>query len=207
MRNRSPRAFRLLCAAFLLLITAGSWPAVAQGPTGVIEGVVRDEQGGVLPGVAMTLRNAGHWRHAHAGDGTRRPLQLPGALARQLRRARRAGGFATTEAQVAGHHHRHGAAPGLHDAGSGGRRDDDGRRRIAGRRHDEGRSVGHRDQGADRNTADQFAPVSLPGAPGPRHDGRRHEVVFRHGQCRRVDDLQRDRQRRRRHDQQLGGRR
>ena len=57
MRNRSPRAFRLLCAAFLLLITAGSWPALAQGPTGVIEGVVRDEQGGVLPGVAMTLRN------------------------------------------------------------------------------------------------------------------------------------------------------
>ena len=59
MRNRSPRALRLLCAAFLLLITAGSWPALAQGPTGVIEGVVRDEQGGVLPGVAMTLRHEG----------------------------------------------------------------------------------------------------------------------------------------------------
>jgi hypothetical protein len=58
MRDRTTLGFRLLCAAFLLLMTAGSKPAFAQGPTGVIEGVVHDEQGGVLPGVAMTLRNA-----------------------------------------------------------------------------------------------------------------------------------------------------
>jgi outer membrane receptor protein involved in Fe transport len=31
--------------------------ALAQGPTGRIEGTVRDEQGGALPGVTMTLRN------------------------------------------------------------------------------------------------------------------------------------------------------
>jgi outer membrane receptor protein involved in Fe transport len=31
--------------------------ALAQGPTGRIDGVVRDEQGGALPGVTMTLRN------------------------------------------------------------------------------------------------------------------------------------------------------
>lgn len=29
----------------------------AQGPTGRVEGIVRDEQGGVLPGVSLTLRN------------------------------------------------------------------------------------------------------------------------------------------------------
>ncbi len=57
MPDRTTLVFRLLYAALVLLIIAGSRPAFAQGPTGVIEGVVRDEQGGVLPGVAMTLRN------------------------------------------------------------------------------------------------------------------------------------------------------
>ncbi len=207
MRNRSPRAFRLLCAAFLLLITAGSWPAVAQGPTGVIEGVVRDEQGGVLPGVAMTLRNqdTGVTRtQVTEPDGRYSfPALSPGTYVVRAELA----GFGTTEAQSL-----------VITIGLALRQDvtmrvqavaetHDGRRRIAGGGHDESRSVGHRDQGADRNAADQLAPVSLPGAPGPRHHGRRHEVVFCHGQCGRVDDLQRDRQRRRRHDQQLGGRR
>ena len=57
MPDRTTLVFRLFYAALVLLIIAGSRPAFAQGPTGVIEGVVRDEQGGVLPGVAMTLRN------------------------------------------------------------------------------------------------------------------------------------------------------
>ena len=99
MRNRSPRAFRLLCAAFLLLITAGSWPAVAQGPTGVIEGVVRDEQGGVLPGVAMTLRNkeTGVTRtQVTEPDGRYSfPALSPGTYVVRAELA----GFGTTEAQ------------------------------------------------------------------------------------------------------------
>jgi hypothetical protein len=45
--------FGLLTAIFVALAT----PVVAQGPTGLIEGAIRDEQGGVLHGVSMTLRN------------------------------------------------------------------------------------------------------------------------------------------------------
>jgi hypothetical protein len=41
-------------------LTVTGWgPVAAQGPTGVIEGIARDEQGGVIPGVLMTLRNDG----------------------------------------------------------------------------------------------------------------------------------------------------
>lgn len=46
---------RLLAAA--AVAAAMTMPASAQGPTGRIEGYVRDAQGGVLPGVTMTLRN------------------------------------------------------------------------------------------------------------------------------------------------------
>jgi hypothetical protein len=41
----------------LAIIAAAAASAEAQGPTGRIEGVVRDAQGAVLPGVTMTLRN------------------------------------------------------------------------------------------------------------------------------------------------------
>ncbi len=40
-----------------LLIAASAAPAAAQGGTGTIEGVAKDSQGGVLPGVTVTLRN------------------------------------------------------------------------------------------------------------------------------------------------------
>ena len=40
-----------------IVISAIAASAAAQGPTGRIEGTVRDAQGGVLPGVTMTLRN------------------------------------------------------------------------------------------------------------------------------------------------------
>ncbi|MFB3853741.1 MAG: carboxypeptidase regulatory-like domain-containing protein [Vicinamibacterales bacterium] len=46
-----------LLAALLPAFVAMPLAAPAQGPTGFIEGVVRDEQGGVLPGVTLTLRN------------------------------------------------------------------------------------------------------------------------------------------------------
>jgi hypothetical protein len=58
MRTAKRVCTRLACAALLLMV-AGWGPAAAQGPTGVIEGVARDEQGGVIPGVLMTLRNEG----------------------------------------------------------------------------------------------------------------------------------------------------
>ena len=38
-----------------LLIAACAAPAAAQGGTGMIEGVAKDSQGGVLPGVTVTL--------------------------------------------------------------------------------------------------------------------------------------------------------
>lgn len=41
----------------LVLLGAAGRPVFAQGGTGLIEGVVRDSEGGVLPGVTMTLRN------------------------------------------------------------------------------------------------------------------------------------------------------
>ena len=46
---------RLIAAASIAVALV--CPAAAQGPTGRIEGFVRDPQGAVLPGVSMTLRN------------------------------------------------------------------------------------------------------------------------------------------------------
>jgi hypothetical protein len=48
-----------IAAALGMLVLSGAAgrPVFAQGGTGLIEGVVRDSEGGVLPGVTMTLRN------------------------------------------------------------------------------------------------------------------------------------------------------
>jgi outer membrane receptor protein involved in Fe transport len=52
------RAHKLGLLIFLFLIAIGlSHPAAGQGGTGVITGTVTDAQGGVLPGVTVTLRN------------------------------------------------------------------------------------------------------------------------------------------------------
>jgi hypothetical protein len=51
------RCFVAAPAVVLLLVAGLPSPAFSQGPTGLIEGIVRDEQGGVLPGVTTTLRN------------------------------------------------------------------------------------------------------------------------------------------------------
>ncbi len=58
IRQRSPRSsvLRLLLAACFLVVLSGL-DLLAQSGTGLITGVVRDEQGGVLPGVTVTLRN------------------------------------------------------------------------------------------------------------------------------------------------------
>ena len=42
-------------SALLLLLAAFVAPAAAQSLTGVVTGTVKDEQGGALPGVAVTL--------------------------------------------------------------------------------------------------------------------------------------------------------
>jgi Carboxypeptidase regulatory-like domain/TonB dependent receptor-like, beta-barrel len=49
------RLQRLAAAALLLLLAAA--PGFAQGTTGAVEGKIQDEQGGALPGVAVTVKN------------------------------------------------------------------------------------------------------------------------------------------------------
>ncbi len=44
-----------MCLA-VLMTTAGAW---AQAPVGTISGVVRDQSDAVVPGVSITIRNAG----------------------------------------------------------------------------------------------------------------------------------------------------
>jgi hypothetical protein len=81
----------------LVVLVAAPPPAAAQGGSGQISGTVRDEQGGALPGVTMTLRNqaSGVQRTTVSeGNGTYRFAGLsPGrySITAEL------SGFATTE--------------------------------------------------------------------------------------------------------------
>ena len=116
-------------------------PAFAQGPTGRIEGVVRDEQGGALPGVTMTLRNqeTGVSRTLVTEETAGLfPALAPG---RYTLRAELSG-FASEEAKdigiTIGLEPRHDLAMKVQEP-PGNR---DGTRRVAGRRHDQGRGVG-----------------------------------------------------------------
>lgn len=54
---RSRLAFLLGRSAVLLLLAVMAGPAFAQSTTGTILGTVRDEQGGVVPGATVTVRN------------------------------------------------------------------------------------------------------------------------------------------------------
>jgi carboxypeptidase family protein len=57
MVRRSSRVWRIWRVAFALaVLTSVAWPARAQ-VVGQIQGTVTDAQGGVLPGVSLTLRN------------------------------------------------------------------------------------------------------------------------------------------------------
>src|SRR2546423_1433222 len=49
---------RLFAAAFLAMFAIAALPAAAQNTSGVIDGTITDTQGGVLPGVAITVTNA-----------------------------------------------------------------------------------------------------------------------------------------------------
>jgi hypothetical protein len=42
----------------VLLALVGAWPAAAQNTSGAISGTITDSQGGVLPGVTLTVTNA-----------------------------------------------------------------------------------------------------------------------------------------------------
>jgi outer membrane receptor protein involved in Fe transport len=59
MESRVTEPWRRLSLSLVLLamLTALATDAEAQGGTGVISGTIRDAQGGVLPGVTVTLRN------------------------------------------------------------------------------------------------------------------------------------------------------
>ena len=199
------RLARLGCLVSLCALWSA--PLVAQGSAGEIEGTIRDEQSGVLPGVSLTLRNqvTGVSRTMTTEDDGRFVFAAL-APGRYTLRAELSG-FGVQEVadivitiglELASGHHAQGA-------GAGRERDDS--RRVADRRHDEGRDLRHGHAAADRDAAAQLAAVSVAGAARARHDRRRDAVVLRHGQRRRLDDLQRHRQRRRRHDQQLGRRR
>lgn len=91
------RGSALVTAVWLLLFVAPPTAALAQGGTGLISGLVRDEHGGVLPGVTVTLRNqaTGVQRTTIAdADGTYRfPALGPGrySITAELQ------GFAPTE--------------------------------------------------------------------------------------------------------------
>jgi len=50
-------AFRRLAWLFLCVCLASTAPAIAQSTTGTIQGTVRDNQGGIIPGATVTLRN------------------------------------------------------------------------------------------------------------------------------------------------------
>jgi hypothetical protein len=75
LRLLSDRWICRLTVLSLVCLLASTDPLAAQGTSGVIAGTIRDAQGGVLPGVSLTLRNAeiGVTRTAVSeGDGTYR---------------------------------------------------------------------------------------------------------------------------------------
>src|SRR5262245_45651310 len=83
-----------LAFSIVLLAARGSW---AQGGAGLIAGIVRDQQGGVLPGVTVSLRNqeTGVTRTTTSeADGSFRfPALAPGVYTARAELA----GFATAE--------------------------------------------------------------------------------------------------------------
>src|SRR5690348_1892943 len=86
----------LVSACVLLILVSAVQPVLAQG-TGQVDGIVRDEQGGVLPGTTVSLRNedSGVTRTVVTGADGRYafPALAPG---RYLLRAELSG-FATQE--------------------------------------------------------------------------------------------------------------
>ena len=94
MLRISHKSLRVVLLMVATIALAGS--ALAQGPNGRIEGIVRDEQGAVLPGVMITLRNAatGVARTVtNEADGRYAfPALAPGVYALQSQLS----GFATT---------------------------------------------------------------------------------------------------------------
>src|ERR1700687_2160906 len=59
VRRSRLRAIHLLMPSLMLVWTLmAAVPVAAQGTGGVITGTIKDVQGGVLPGVSLTIRNA-----------------------------------------------------------------------------------------------------------------------------------------------------
>ena len=88
MRSLTTLALAVLCAT-------GAW-AQSQATTGVIEGTVTDETGGVLPGATVTLRNTATNFEQVVTTGADGRFRAPSAAARTLPDHGRAStGFAT----------------------------------------------------------------------------------------------------------------
>src|SRR5690349_7802002 len=72
---------RLKIFATVLAMTLIAWPVMAQEQRGSIEGVVKDAQGGVLPGVTVEARSGGSGVLTATANETgnfRFPSVLPG---------------------------------------------------------------------------------------------------------------------------------
>ena len=74
----------------VFLLVAAALPVAAQSLTGTVEGVVKDEQGGVLPGVTVTLTGK---RGSQAWPPTPTGATASSGRPRHLHRDRRASGF------------------------------------------------------------------------------------------------------------------
>ena len=67
----------LLAIAALFVVACRPAPLFAQGLTGTIDGTVKDETGGVLPGVTVTLASPALIGGARTTSPERRPFRFP----------------------------------------------------------------------------------------------------------------------------------
>jgi hypothetical protein len=88
---------RVALAVAVVLITAAA--AAAQGGTGVISGIIRDAQGAVLPGVALTLRNQASGVSRTTVSETDGSYRFPALNPGRFTVAAELSGFATIEAR------------------------------------------------------------------------------------------------------------
>ena len=79
MRPRPPFCPSCVSAPFLLLALLVATPALAQLTTGTIQGVVKDESAGALPGATVTIKNldAGVTRTSRRDSRAGRPAPSP----------------------------------------------------------------------------------------------------------------------------------
>src|SRR6266496_4309569 len=84
----------------LILMLSSSWPALAQTALGTLRGVVLDQQGGVLPGVTISIRqiDTNTLQATQSADGGR--YFLPNLRPGQYEVIAELSGFAATKEQL-----------------------------------------------------------------------------------------------------------